>query len=273
MGSLLVLGFLVSIPICSAAQSLVVYNPTTGVYVNTQNIWPSGFAGGALAGQDWSAAIATGHLIGNNQGATLAPDYVASQQILHYDPGSTVLTRYSTFQNPAAPGTTTVPLAATWVDGVHGGEAIHSTITVGNYGTHTILYDSADGSLSDYSNSSTLALSADYEWTSFADGPLAGQTLASQLGNVFGTDLSVLQLLQSDGSYVRYDYATGALSSDPTWTTLTGGPLDGMSLEAALTGGQFLGSGGVTGLAFVVPEPSVALLGALGLLGLTRRRR
>ncbi|MBK1834528.1 PEP-CTERM sorting domain-containing protein [Roseibacillus ishigakijimensis] len=153
-------------------------------------------------------------------------------------------------------------------------------------------YADADGGVVRYYDYGTHSLHFDASWTSFSNGSLDGMATAVGLGlsdmgggNAMNENLYVN--IEADGTHEYYNLDNGFRSGESingygNWTTFSGGLLDGLTLtqlDANPVGThngvsyRFIGTS-QDGMYFdIVPEPSTALLGLVGLAGLARRRR
>lgn len=225
-----------------------------------------------VAGFDTATILAGGAFIDTqNFNVTASQAFTGSGALTKSGTGTLALTGNSSTYT----GATTVSAGTLLVNGSLGGSTVtvNGTATLGGGGTVGGLVVASGASVAPGNSIGTLTVaSADIDGTFRVeyDGTGAGTVdLLAVLGNLNIADatlnLSQLGDAADDGAYVFASYGslTGA-----AFANITGLIPSGYYIDYAYNNGV-----NSNNIALVIPEPSSALLGGLGLLGLLRRRR
>lgn len=270
------------------------YSYSTGVFGSSIN-YTNGFsvtstspnAPTDMDGANWATLINSGRIWGPDHSPYVrAFDWVEDSEVNYLSTSGQATWYFSVGLNGnAQSGTSSLGTPGAFRNGPFDDQAILGNPNIlAMVDDQVLLYDStaASGSTALYLyNVNTRALTTSvngFGFDTFTGGSFDGDAFASRLNRLIGVEDARLWYLDLDGSLISYSY-TGTTSGafDPTWTTLTGGLMDGMSLEAALDSGHYLGIGVSHYLYFtgsVIPEPSTyALLLAAGLIVVARVRR
>lgn len=288
----LILAVLLQQPLQAQTDTIYKYSYINGSNNGTYN-YTGGFttpigtnAPGEMAGKDWGSMIQSGRAWGTGHSNLVrAFDWLEDNQANYLTTGVTdgaatwyFSTNANTNAQSGTPGTTT------FVGGVFAGQSIlGNSNVIAVYDDQVLLYDlsAASGAtaLSLYSINTGFVTLSSFGFNTFTGGSLAGLTLGSQMNRLIGAEDGYLWYLEDDGSTIAYGITSGNMILDPTWTTFTGGLMDGVSLTAAIDSGHYLGIGAGPDFYFAastIPEPStwafLAVVGC-GILFLRRKQK
>lgn len=239
----------------------IFYNVTNGT-VSSSAYYYTIANNGSLAGQNLE------FIPGFNKGGRLISNS-DSRHLLLEDDGSLVA-YYDLAQG--ASNLLNDPTWTTFPNGSFAGRTLTDVLTNEEYigSSASVMYFLlSDGTREGYVWTTNGGLIYDLDQTTFSNGALAGQTFASQ--NFIEHDTGYNVILESDGTLIRYNNSLGLLD-DQSWTTFTGGELDGMSLTDAINGNLYMGQRAHY-LVFAVPEPSTSILLIISCLYFMVRRR
>ncbi|HWL51228.1 MAG TPA: hypothetical protein VNQ90_02250, partial [Chthoniobacteraceae bacterium] len=225
-------------------------NNGTFNYTNGFTISPGVNAPNEMNGANWSTLINSGRVWGTGHStAVRAFDWAEDNQVNYLTTGATdgaATWYFSTNANTNAQSGT--PGGTTFVNGFFDGESILGNANIiAIYDDQVVLFnpDAASGStaLSLYSVNTRVVTLSNFGFNTFTGGSLNGLTLESQMDRLIGAEDGYLWYLEGDGSAIAYGITSGLMVLDPTWTTFSGGLMDGISLSNALDSGHYLGIG------------------------------